>query len=281
MRSGWSPGTSRSWLSLTRVNSSSTAARALAKLASAAARWRSASSRLASASIRRRSDNSSRPSARCLWPSARRQSTVIPALAIDRIRNKAASDAAGIGLRWLHRQTRSIRRSDAPGSAGRRGNAAGPRPSARPSRSDERVPWPIAFRTIVSRSRGIPGRSSRGTGGLVRHHLHQPGPVRLVEERAEGEQLVERRAQRIDVAARVGLALEPLRGHVAERARPGRRSRSARRCPRRPWPGRSRSPRPYRRVQQQVRRLDVSVEHPLGMGIGQGLGDVAADAGHR
>ena len=121
---------------------------------------------------------------------------------------------------------------------------------------------------------------ARRHGRLVGHHLHQPSPVRLVEDRAEGQELVERRAQRIDVAPGVGPPLEPLRGHVAQRAHQaaGLGERAGALAGGQAEVG---DPDGAVGVEQQVRWLDVAVEDALGVGVGQGLGDVAADAGHR
>ena len=56
-------------------------------------------------------------------------------------------------------------RCAAPGSAGPPGTAAGPPPAPRPSRTRRCGSLSIAFRTIVSRSRGIRGSSARGRTG--------------------------------------------------------------------------------------------------------------------
>ena len=117
-----------------------------------------------------------------------------------------------------------------PGSARRRGTAAGRPPAPRPSRSAAPGSRSIALWTIVSRSRGISGFTPVQPRRFVgRHLLDQLVAILLVERRPQGQQLVERQAQRIDVAARVGLALERLRRHVPQRARGCRRCASG--CP--------------------------------------------------
>ena len=130
-------------------------------------------------------------------------------------------------------------RPAAPGSARRRGTAAGPRPSPRPSRSGRPGP-----------SRSPSGRSSPGRGGsrgsIDRGRggstvlICSESATRSGESKAgrSDQQLVERQAQGVEVGPGVPLAAEPLRGHVAERAQDVAGAGQARR--RRPWPGRSR-----------------------------------------
>ena len=52
----------------------------------------------------------------------------------------------------------------------------------------------------------------------LRDLIDELEPVRLVERRPEREHLVQRHPERVDVAPRVGVAVEPLGGHVAEGA---------------------------------------------------------------
>ena len=138
----------------------------------------------------------------------------------------------------------------------------------------------MAFRTIVSRSRGIvrvePARPGRL---LVQHPLDEPRPLAVREGRAEGQQLVERQAQAVHVAAPVGLAPEPLRGHVPQ----GPHDIALGRQLVQPFHlGQAEVGDPGRalRVEQEVRRLDVAVQDPLPVRVGQCLGDLHPDPGH-
>ena len=118
-------------------------------------------------------------------------------------------------------------------------------------------------------ARDLRARAWRGRGGSRSVDLlDQPVAVGRRERRPERQQLVERQAQRVDVAAGVGLAVEPLRGHVPQRADDvagvgqvvvGDRLGQAE----------VGDPDGPVEVEQQVRGLDVAVEDPLRVGVGQ------------
>ena len=95
------------------------------------------------------------------------------------------------------------------------------------------------------------------------------------------QQLVQRQAQRIDVAAGVALAFERLRRHVAQRAQDvaGVRQIVAAGSG---HLGQAEVGDPHRaaHVQQQVGRLDVAVQDALLVGVFQGIGHLPADVGH-
>ncbi len=103
----------------------------------------------------------------------------------------------------------------------------------------------------------------------------QPGAVHLVVRRAEGQELVEGQAQRVDVAAGVIPSLERLGRHVAQGAQEiagageillvGDLGQAKVGDPHGPLV-----------VQQQVRGFDIAVDHPLAMGIGQRPGCLRA-----
>ncbi len=99
-----------------------------------------------------------------------------------------------------------------------------------------------------------------------------------LERRAEREQLVQGQAQGVDVGAAVALASEPLGGHESQRAQDvaGLRQAVVSRL-RQPEVG---DPGDAVGVQEQVRRLDVAVDDPPGMGIGQPPGHLPADLRH-
>ena len=75
----------------------------------------------------------------------------------------------------------------------------------------------IAFKTIVSRSRAMRESMARGGFGssLLICSINCRRSSRL-ERRPQGEQLIERQAQGVDVGPRVGVASEPLRCHVSD-----------------------------------------------------------------
>ena len=106
---------------------------------------------------------------------------------------------------------------------------------------------------------------------VVRHPLDQPRPVGVLEGRAQRQHLVERDAQPVDVAARVGNPPEPLRRHVAQRPQDvaglGQLLAAFRL-------GQSeiRDPDDAVAVHQQVRRLDVAVDDAVMVGVGERLG---------
>ena len=74
---------------------------------------------------------------------------------------------------------------------------------------------------------------------IVHHPLDQSRAIRLGEQGPQGQQLIQRDTQGIDVTPRLRAAIEPLRGHVPTCRRP-HRSGSGRPRPRTPWPTRSR-----------------------------------------
>ena len=108
--------------------------------------------------------------------------------------------------------------------------------------------------------------------------LDELEPVGRVEGRPEGEQLVEGQAQGIDVGAAVPLAAEPLGGHVAERAQDVAGLGQA--VVARLGQAEVGDPDDPFGVQQQVRGLDVAVDDPPRMGVGQARRHLPADVGH-
>ena len=183
------------------------------------------------------------------------------------------------GLRRAHRQYRSAAltwRARIGSSARNR-----PRSSAIASADWYRAlgSFSIAFRTIVSRSRGMRPSSDRGRAGssfLICSISFSRSDV--VEGRPERQQLVERQPQRVDVGAGVPLAPEPLGRHVAERAQDVAGVGQALVVPL----GQAEvgDPDDPRVVEQEVARLDVAVDDAAGMGVGQPLRRLAADLGH-
>ena len=159
----------------------------------------------------------------------------------------------------------------ATGSDGLRRTGPAPPPSHRRSTNRSAGSLAIAFRTIVSRSRGIRGSCSRGRARLVvEDRVDELHPVGRPERRLERQHLVERHSQAVDVAPRVRLPLEPLRRHVAQRADDvagaGQLFASLRL-------GQAEVGHPDRslQVQKQVGRLDVSVHNSVAVRIGEGL----------
>ena len=120
-------------------------------------------------------------------------------------------------------------------------------------------------RLQVARDPGIERPGPRRLLGL--DLLDQLEPVRRVERRAEREQLVERQPQGVDVGPGVPLAPEPLGGHVAERAQDVAGLGQPVVLPL----GQAEVGDPDHPlgVEQQVRRLDVAVDDPAGVGVGQ------------
>ncbi len=136
---------------------------------------------------------------------------------------------------------------------------------------------------MVSSSTGIDGARERGRRGLVVGDLPDQGvAIAPVEGRAEREQLVERRAQRIDVAAVID---DPSPGEdllgagVAQRAEHLARDRE---------PGVAGDlgqaevgdPELPAEVQQQVARLDVAMHDPRLVGVLQRQRRLPAQPGH-
>ncbi len=112
-----------------------------------------------------------------------------------------------------------------------------------------------------------------------RHLLDQTVAVMLVERRPQCDQFVQGQAQAVDVAAAIGLAVEGLRRHVTQRAEDvsgvgevlaalglGQAEVS--------------DPDGAIEIQQQIAGLDVAVNDSLLVGVLQGIGHLAADAGH-
>ena len=99
-----------------------------------------------------------------------------------------------------------------------------------------------------------------------------------IECRAEGEHLVQGRAQRVDVASRVGHAVEPLGGHVSQGA--DNVAGLSQPFPlavlglRQPEVG---DPDDSAGVEQEIRRFDVAVADALRVGVGQCVGRLGAD----
>ncbi len=125
-------------------------------------------------------------------------------------------------------------------------------------------------------ARHFPAQGARPRRILVADLLDQLGMVGRVERRPQRQELVKGQPQPVDVGARVAPSLESLRGHVAqcsqEIAGPGQAVVLALGQPKVGHPHRSLL------VQHQVGRLDVTVQHAAGMGVGQRLGDLDADA---
>ena len=123
---------------------------------------------------------------------------------------------------------------------------------------------------MVSSSAGTDGSSARGGGGFVVGDLpDERVAIAFVERRAKRQQLVERRPERIDVAAVVDdppAGQELLGAGVAERAEEFARDRE---------PGIARDlgqsevgdPELPAQVQEQVARLDVPVHDARLMGV--------------
>ncbi len=116
--------------------------------------------------------------------------------------------------------------------------------------------------------------------GLFAHDPpHQFVAVCRRISRPQGQQFVERQPQRVNVAPRITLALESFRRHVAHGADDiagvgdvfgigglGQAEVG--------------DPDVALGVEQEVGRLDVTVEHALAVGIFERLGDLESDAGH-
>ena len=180
---------------------------------------------------------------------------------------------------------RALERASAvgPGSAAARGTAPGRRRSSWAVAKRSPASLRRAFRTIVSSSAGIVGSSDRGAAGIVGGDL----PVQLVavpavEGRAQGQQLVQRRAERIDVAPVVDDAppgLELLRTGVAQ----GAQELSGHRQPGVAGDlGQAEvgDPELAPKVEQEVARLDVPMHDPGLVGVLDRQGRLPAKIGH-
>ena len=137
-----------------------------------------------------------------------------------------------------------------------------------------------AFRTIVSRSRGILRSSLRGGSAASWSTFSISSSWSgSAERRAQGQQLVERRAQGVEVAPAIRPAAEPLGGHVAQG--PDQVVRAGRAV------GSSTLARP-KSVTQTLPRASSSrfdglmsrCRTPLLVGVGQRVGDLKADPRH-
>ena len=169
-----------------------------------------------------------------------------------------------------------------PGWAGRRGTARGRRRGPAPWRIGPPGSLAIALRMIVSRSRGTAGWSERGPARLL---LGDPAEqllaVGALEDRPEGHQLVEGRAQRVDVGPLVNdrvVGRRLLGAHVAQRAQHVAGRRQAR-LALEPGQAEVGDPEVPPAVDHQVRRLDVAVQHPLLVRVLERLGRLAAQPG--
>jgi hypothetical protein len=103
--------------------------------------------------------------------------------------------------------------------------------------------------------------------------------VGLVEGRPQRQQLVQGQAQAVDVAAQVPPAAEPLRGQVAQGADDVAGVRQVVAVGVGLGQAEVGDPDVAGVVEQQVGGLDVAVQHALAGGVGQGVGDLHADAG--
>jgi hypothetical protein len=106
--------------------------------------------------------------------------------------------------------------------------------------------------------------------------VHQPQAIAVRKRRPQHQQLIQRQPQPIDVGALVAFALEPFRGHVAQRADDV--AGDGQRVLLRFGQAEIGDPDDAGGVQKQVRRLDVPVDNAAGMGVGQGVGRLPADA---
>ncbi len=113
---------------------------------------------------------------------------------------------------------------------------------------------------------------------LVLDHLDQLQPVGCDERGPERHQLVQGQPQRVEIGAGVALAAEPLRRQVADRPQDVAGGRQAVVL----GLGQAEVGDPDHAgvVQQQVRRLDVAVDDPPGVGVGQALRRLAANLRH-
>ena len=138
----------------------------------------------------------------------------------------------------------------------------------------------IALSTIVSRSRGIVGSTWRSGAGSswVTWRIRACRSSASNAGRA-GQQLVQGQPQRVDVGTGVAAALEPLGGHVADRAHD---VAGAGQVAVAGDLGQAEVGDPDRAVgvEQEVRRLDVAVQDAVLVGVVEGLGDLKPDPRH-
>src|SRR5262249_24306359 len=92
------------------------------------------------------------------------------------------------------------------------------------------------------------------------------------------QHLVERQAEAVEVASRIGLALESLRGHVPQGADDVARLRQLF-ASLRFGQAEVRDPDGPLRIEQKVRWLDIPVQDALLVGVTQGFGYLDADLG--
>ena len=126
-------------------------------------------------------------------------------------------------------------------------------------------------------ARDVPVKLSRRRRRVVADPLDQTDLVGLLERRPQGQQLVQRRPQRIDIAAAIRRSPESLGRHVAERPDQLARLRAVGALLelRQAEVG---DPDVAHRVQEQVRRLDVAMQHAATVGVLQGVGHLDADS---
>ena len=138
----------------------------------------------------------------------------------------------------------------------------------------------IAFKTIVSRSRGTRGSCFRGDGGWS--WITWSISFARVAASNAGRKVnssYKRHAQTVKVTAAVGPALEPLRRHVAKSADDvAGLGRSVGTFELRQ--SEVRDPNVAVDVEQEVRRLDIAVQHALAVGMCQRLGNLNAQPRH-
>jgi hypothetical protein len=126
------------------------------------------------------------------------------------------------------------------------------------------------------------GADRAGRGRLLPGHLRHHGMWRAVEGLAARDQLVEHHAQAILVGMRAdGLRLAPrlLGSHVGGRAQQRALGRHRRVLVQPLRQAEVEDPRPAPLVQHDVLRLDVAVDHPLSVRVGQGPRQLADPAG--
>ena len=187
----------------------------------------------------------------------------------------SADIAASAGFRRHQRGRVRARMRGGPGSAGPPGSAADRPPTPRCL-----VPFAGSaarhFKTIVSRSRGIAGSISGAARVPATGRPSGPDCDRALKRRPQRQQLVQRQAQPVDVAAGVRLAPQLFGRHVPQSPDDPAGLAFARRID---GPGQAKvrhadHPVP---VDQQIARLDIAVQRALFMGVLQSLGRLNTD----